>query len=554
MEPYIGWRFPPLAGGSKQGYSNNDIEAFKGEELIDNLAREICQNSLDAKTPGSSEPVEVVFELKYVPSNEKVFQEYKECLQGCRNFWGAEMDAHLENFLAGAEEMLQRDQIPVLVASDYNTLGLSGSRDDTISSPWEALAGSEGVSVKSSETSGGSFGIGKNAPFACSSLSMVFYNTLSSYSEQAFIVVGQLAYLLCQDDKPTQGVGRYQFNDDENECWKPVFEENEDDFRDQFLREKHGTDVIIAGFIQEEDWMNAVAKAVLKNFFVAISEGRLIVRLKDETESSLFNVDIDVDATSVAQLIDGYSHEDPKMITTAELFSAFVAPDAHEYLSIVGENDAELFVKSDSSYKRNIAHFRDTGMLIYIKSRRIFQHYAAVFIVRGTELGELLRATEPARHNRWDHKLIQNNSKEGKEKRNDAKQALETIDDEVINLLRQQYESTSETEVDAVGVGEYLPDDTDGIGVSSEGSDVLRPKIQVSVKKPVKNKTKASETVPGIKGEGFIQEGDVHNSTRNPDAPPLDQLTKAVDPNGEGTFGEGVLEGSGTKDLTQPIS
>lgn len=45
----IGWRFPPLLGSTRQGYTNNDIEVFKGQELLDNLAREICQNSLDAK-------------------------------------------------------------------------------------------------------------------------------------------------------------------------------------------------------------------------------------------------------------------------------------------------------------------------------------------------------------------------------------------------------------------------------------------------------------------------------------------------------------------------
>ena len=44
----ISWRFPPLSGGSKQGYTNNDIEGFKGEELIDNLAREISLNELPA--------------------------------------------------------------------------------------------------------------------------------------------------------------------------------------------------------------------------------------------------------------------------------------------------------------------------------------------------------------------------------------------------------------------------------------------------------------------------------------------------------------------------
>lgn len=62
----VGWRFPPLSGGTRQGYTNNDIEVFKGQELIDNLAREICQNSLDARIEGTDTPVRVVFELRQI--------------------------------------------------------------------------------------------------------------------------------------------------------------------------------------------------------------------------------------------------------------------------------------------------------------------------------------------------------------------------------------------------------------------------------------------------------------------------------------------------------
>ena len=52
----VGWYFPPLCGGTEHGYSDQGIEAFKGIELIDNLAREICQNSLDAKLKDNKEP------------------------------------------------------------------------------------------------------------------------------------------------------------------------------------------------------------------------------------------------------------------------------------------------------------------------------------------------------------------------------------------------------------------------------------------------------------------------------------------------------------------
>lgn len=117
----INWRFPPLSGGTRQGYTNNDIEAFKGEELMDNLAREVCQNSLDAKVPTIDAPVRVVFELKQIPTAAyAVFSEYKTCIDGCRRYWGDSMDSKLSRFLDDAEEMLARPTIPVLVAGDYN--------------------------------------------------------------------------------------------------------------------------------------------------------------------------------------------------------------------------------------------------------------------------------------------------------------------------------------------------------------------------------------------------------------------------------------------------
>ena len=52
------WRFPILDGGKKQGINDSGIATFAGSELYNNLAREICQNSLDAKDPEIDEPVE----------------------------------------------------------------------------------------------------------------------------------------------------------------------------------------------------------------------------------------------------------------------------------------------------------------------------------------------------------------------------------------------------------------------------------------------------------------------------------------------------------------
>lgn len=493
----IGWRFPPLSGGSKQGYTNNDIEVFKGEELIDNLAREICQNSLDAHD-GGQEPVKVVFELKsIVKAQHAVFSGYEQCLEGCRRFWdNGKIDSKLQKFLAEANRTISQPTISVLVASDYHTKGLLGNRDlNDISSPWEALTGADGLSVKPDDNSGGSFGIGKNAPFACSALSMVFYNTFDLDDNKAFIGVSRLATLLNDDNKPTQRVGRYQNNDDANEKWLPLYESDGDSFKDLFERTEHGTDIIVVGFSETENWQEKVAKAVIKNFFVAIGERKLIVEIKDGDEGFL------IDSAHICELIENLAKDDSRCDVTRQLNLAYTNPDWHGKLDVLGESEAvEIYIKADSSFGRTISNFRSTGMLVGQYQRRFFQHYAAVVVVRGKELGRILREAEPPRHNRWDHTLIM--GEENKEDRKKAKVAIDFLNSELARIIKEQYEIPAGDQDDAVGVSEYLPDIEEGaISEQSVGTDILKVKVKIGKAKVKKSKPN-EEYVPGVNAMG----------------------------------------------------
>lgn len=541
----IGWRFPPLSGGTRQGYTNNDIEVFKGQELIDNLAREICQNSLDAHLENEDAPVRVVFELRKVHRQDyDVFSQYAKCLKGCRGYWEDDMDAKLEKFVVNAENTLLEEDIPILVASDYNTKGLSGSHSRKKSSSWEALTGSDGISVKSDEASAGSYGIGKNAPFACSSLSMVFYNTLAEDGESAFIGVARLATLLDDDDEPTQRVGRYQVNDNENRIWNPIYPEDENTFRDSFLRTESGTDVIIVGFSQSSHWLPNVMKAVLKNFFVAISENKLIVELKDGLEHVVINAD------SISQMFSDLE-DDAEMVSASQLYKAFTTPSVKETFEVFEPDDVEVYIKADASYRRTIANFRATGMLVGTYYRRIFQHYAAVVVIRGQKLGELLKDTEPPRHNRWDHKQIEASDRE---RRKDAKHAIETIEAYVLSLLKSQFEVVTEKTVDAAGVGEYIPDDLDGMGGQSEGDDILKVKIKIG--KIRTNKTpQGTTTQVAVQEEGTEEPGEVRNHTRhpNPTPTPKPKPPVPVDPNPDDPDPKpGATPGKGLKTVITP--
>ena len=495
----ISWRFPPSAGGPTQGYTNNDIEGFKGEELIDNLAREICQNSLDAHDDDDKEAVRVVFELKQIPTADyDVFSGYSNCLNGCRKFWEAEgdIDAKLDAFLTEAETVLAKPAINVLVASDYHTKGLIGNQTpNKQKTPWRALTGAEGISVKSDDNSGGSFGIGKNAPFACSSLSMVFYNTWDKNGDKAFIGVSKLATLLDENGEATQRVGYYQKNNNAEKVWLPIYADDACSFRDVFDRAEQGTDIIVIGFNEVDNWQDDIAKAVIKNFFVAIHEEKLVVEIKDG------NTVTRIDNHKLSELIDGYAKNDSQLEITRQLFAAFSNPDVKKAIDVLGEENAvEIYIKSESSFSRTIANFRTTGMMVGKGYRRIFQHYAAIMIVRGKDLGELLRDCEPPRHNRWDYKLIKGEA--NKQKRDNAKKALAHLDDQLLQLLKAQYEIPAGDATDAPGLNAYLADTEDGsLPDDSVGKDILKVKIKIG-KPKLRKPSPVSIDVPGMDGEG----------------------------------------------------
>lgn len=544
----IGWRFPPLSGGTKQGFNNNDVEAFRGEELMDNLAREICQNSLDAKPEGASGPVKVVFELRSVSaSTYPLFAEYRKCIQGCRKYYESNMGHQLEQFLGDADEMLAREEIPVLVASDYNTKGLEGSRSRDISKSWEALTSADGISAEKNDDSGGSFGIGKNAPFACSALRMVFYNTLASDGEAAFIGVGRLATFHDADaDEDTQRVGRYQLNDDENRRWDPIYPESDDAFRDLFKRDEQGTDVIIPGFALEDEWEQALEKSVVESFLVAIGEGKLVVEVRGKAGTTL------IDGGNLPDLVEKYK-QDRQMVDTWRLYEAYTSPDKRETLSIIEQDDVEVFIASRPDFGKKIGFFRNTGMRVYYTYRNIFQHYAALVVIREKELASLLRETEPARHNKWDHKNISAGTKEGKEKRERARKAIKSINDQLFELLKAQFEAGSKSSMDAPGLGEYLPDSSEDSDETVKGSDALRARIKIG--KVKKSNAKAGLdpfTEQGKKDEGEVSPGDVHNYTKHPN--PSDSTpTPAVGPGGAGgARANGVAPGAGAKTVTTP--
>ena len=163
----IGWRFPPTNGGRADGFNDPGIAHFKGS-LYASLARETIQNSLDARA-NSDKPVDVTFEMIQLSPEDVGRDELAAAVEACQKEVDSDDTAQPE--LIRAQEVLAKDRIPVLRVSDRNTTGLRGRH-------WRTLVKMQGASFKADlEGAGGSFGIGKYAPFAVSALRTVFYWT-----------------------------------------------------------------------------------------------------------------------------------------------------------------------------------------------------------------------------------------------------------------------------------------------------------------------------------------------------------------------------------------
>ncbi|MDR1168518.1 MAG: hypothetical protein LBK53_06500 [Heliobacteriaceae bacterium] len=533
------WDFPILSGGTEQGYTNSGIETFRGAELIDNLAREICQNSLDAKDADSKEPVTVEFELLSVKKGDyPLFKEYAECIAGCKKYWENRSDKKVKLFIERAENVLSKEEIKVLRISDYNTTGLTGSdANQNEESVWRALVSADGVSAKNNDTAGGLYGIGKNAPFACSDISVVFYNTYAKDNKKAFQGVARAATLYREDNKTaTQGIGHYR----STEKYKPVTADIECGFRDLFSRDKYGTDIIIVGcekLTEEKDWQDKLKLAIIRNFLLAILENKLVVKIGDQT----------INNEHLVTMIDSYKEAGSEAAAqTVRLFDTIVSSDGEAKTeTVITDNDLEIYLKQNPTYKREIANFRTTGMLVGINKRRMMQNFTAVIVVRGEKLGEILRLTEPPKHNKWDYKLI-----EDKAKSKEAKKYIDDINEKVKKLIDENYKIDVEDTVDA-DVGEYLPDELEDLPNKNKqaGEDKLRPVQKILGKPKVVDFPKDSnaETVKQQEGEAIENdESEIRNDGKNPEPYLEPKIPQQIDPIPGGET-KGISEGQGSK-------
>lgn len=428
----IGWNFPRNNYGQISGIGEAGVETFRGAPFK-SLAREICQNSLDARLH-ENEPVRVDFSRFEI--SRETFPD-RETLDsafiGCTDFWTGQTDTRTTDFFKSASVVINNSKIILLRISDFNTTGLVGS-DKDFNTDWCNLVKASGVSDKPG-SAGGSFGIGKSAPFACSQLRTVFYSTLDKDDLRASQGVSRLVSFKVNEEI-TQGTGYYgEMDRNTPTC---------DSFNldSSFNRTTSGTDIYIAGFIDSADWEKEIVLAVLDGFLVAIWKSFLVVRVGT----------LEISRNTLPFLIAKYKDE---IGSTSNYYEILTSPDTCKFdCDFQGHGLIELYLLINPAMHRKVAVTRNSGMKIFERGHiSSYILFAGVLIIEGKDVNALFRAMETPQHDKWEPDRHPSPSK--------AKRKIKDLFSYVREQLKSMEIDKSQEESDAEGVGEYLPDEVE---------------------------------------------------------------------------------------------
>ena len=128
------WRFPGNGYTQDQGLDTSDMETFK-KDPIASLARELCQNSIDARRKTAKGPVKIEFK-SFIIKREEIpqIEALEKQITNCKETW--ETNKKIYDQLEKMSVQIQDKEIHCLRISDFNTKGLVGvsGGDNT---PWQ---------------------------------------------------------------------------------------------------------------------------------------------------------------------------------------------------------------------------------------------------------------------------------------------------------------------------------------------------------------------------------------------------------------------------------
>ncbi len=441
--------------GEVEGLGHAGIETFRDTPFV-SCSREAGQNTLDA---ADGRPAKMILREHIIPSEEiPGIEKLRETISSCLRVAQATGSDKDKDFFENAHAVISRDVVPILEIADFNTTGLEGPPNDN-SSKFHALVKSSGKSNKSTETSGGSFGIGKNATFAVSDLRTVFYSTLYEFQGGLkFAFQGKVQLVSHQDADGVERTAKGYWGHPEQFS---AVEEME--LVPEWLRRTDkGTSVFSVGFRGGYGWVDRMTVPLLSNFFVAIDDGEIEFEVghsarvvNRETLAELLN-----DA-SIEEAAEESSHSDDIQLAQ-KLYRCRKSREAVTKLFRVddlGEFRAKILV--EEGMPKRVAIVRN-GMLIAQSLEHFGDKFARfsgardfIMLVEPADddASKILKSLENPQHNAFSAGRL-----DDPRKQENIGRAMKRLIKEIRTLIRENAEITGGDAVKLDELGEFFAD------------------------------------------------------------------------------------------------
>ncbi|CAC9961942.1 hypothetical protein [uncultured Gammaproteobacteria bacterium] len=258
-----------------------ETEGFTSKKLADkksgyaNPIRELLQNSLDASKDAKNEKCEINIYIKSIKKSDiPHIESYEDYLNQAVEFQKSvgSFGHNAKQTVAFMKEALKQDELDILMFVD-NGIGISPNI-------LNGLIGDR--SVKSDESSGGSFGVGHLSSYFLSSLRYVLYASKYKDNGEVKNLFSGAPILAGFEDKqeiPRGSIGRILEKTPEDEL-KPkfIFPTIYPDFiADKMNDVDTGSMVAILGLNTE--WKREANYAIVSNFFYAINKQELEINV-----------------------------------------------------------------------------------------------------------------------------------------------------------------------------------------------------------------------------------------------------------------------------------
>ncbi|MBO6622097.1 MAG: hypothetical protein JJ892_09750 [Balneola sp.] len=558
-EKNLKWHFV-TEGGTDIGPNDSVRQNFKGNPYY-YIVRESIQNSLDAVLD-KNKPVEVSFDFVKISRLEypSLFR-IEEHIDQCRKYYADDKHAErlfekMKNFLNKKSSGKKHVNISCLKISDFNTIGMDykyGNQE----SPFYSFVRAQGKSSKRGSSSGGSFGFGKGAYFNLSAINTVLASTKTRDGEYFFEGITRLTTHRDSKGIKLSAFGQYNNGEIKNSETLPV--STKDEIPHDFIRKETGTDFLIIGRKEENLEKVPMIKSVLNNFWLAIYEGKLSVKIdnelinKDNLDYKIFEYYGEEESDNAG--VNDFEKWNPKSYYKAvhyagktEKFCKF-----SKKLPIVGK--VRYYVYRNEGLSNKTCFMRKPKMVVYKETNNKLNGYSGVFICDDSKGDEILMEMENPAHNQWNSSNYLDLEDEKHPAGIQAKKEINGFIKDCLEDLAAEDIGSSTT---VLGLNEYLnipedligDEDEDGYSLNrssgQESNELSKDetgsltsiktdhKIKTVRNKPEKEVKKNEDTELNEEGENYVTVGvdkDGERKKKVPHSNDGDQISKGTEGN-----------------------